>query len=535
MKMNLKTVAAIAAILLIVVFVTGLRLMSSFRKPAPSPHATNPLSPFGQPGSALPDMTMIAGDQAAVFKLMTQYGLDIRTATYLAQAKARVLSQTNTSVHFVLTLPEGFTSDETITITPDVKYMPTPAELEASTKSGANTYNVKFTAENESDTKAHMTLQYFVPYRAVPAELQRRIHGESSSVHWFELVPSVWAQEGGGEGSGMSVYQEAGLEAAKEVLNDQAKEGKLSKEFPKPLAGLLDVLNAFKKEQEHVGWLDELDELQDCAENPTNPLTKKAFDQDPAYRDQVVHGVTQARGDVTGFTAMRFLNLGVSAATALSEAPLGPITGPISSWTDETLKQLAEQRITDAQKNVTHCHHENMLSGQFRPMVATLKFAYNRHDPETGNEFNGWNSGDEKRGFEGTVHMVPDSTGFLVGKGTAELVIQRDQHGRQDNGSAGEAHGETHTTSKGVGQIEIRAGGATPLSGVVHAEFHTEALKTDSEAKVGNLPPTHSHTENGIFGMDCDFDNVNFVHGGTYKTFVGGDAHGTCTIDLSPE
>jgi hypothetical protein len=518
MKVDTKTIVLIAAVLF--VLLTGLRFLPSFHKPAPPPQATNPFGSFAPPASGMPDMSKIAGDQATVFKLMTQYGLGVGTATYLAQAKIQVLSQSNTSVHFALTLPKGVTSDGTITITPDVKYTPTPAELEQAAKSGAHTYNVKFTVENQSDTKAHMTLQYFVPYSAVPAELQQKIHGQSSSVRRLQLVPLVWAQEGGGEGSGMSVSQETGLEVAKEVLTEQAEEGKLSKEFPKPLEGLMDVLKAFKKEQEHIAWLDELDELQDCAENPTNPLTRKAFDQDPAYRDQVVHGVTQSRGDVTGFTGMRFLNLGVSVAIGEQSGPLGVMIGPVGSWTDETLKQLAERRITDAQKNVTPCDVP-MTPGDLRPMEGTLKYIYILK-PLDGKS-------SETRMAEGKFELNVVQGG-LAGEGTAKFTY--DSMSMSDNPICK----GVGATAKAKGDVEIKAaGGGTPFGGVIELHFDGD-LPVAGTQLVGNGANNcieQSRSETDHFGSVCHFDHIDMVNGGKYSTFAQDDPHGTCTIEIS--
>jgi hypothetical protein len=70
MKARATTITVMVTILLILAVGTGVRLASSFRKPAPSPQATSPFGPLGPPGSALPDMSKIAGDHAAVFNLM---------------------------------------------------------------------------------------------------------------------------------------------------------------------------------------------------------------------------------------------------------------------------------------------------------------------------------------------------------------------------------------------------------------------------------------------------------------------------------
>ncbi|MFI5104836.1 MAG: hypothetical protein ACHP79_07935, partial [Terriglobales bacterium] len=173
MKAHTKAIAVIAAILLTLAVAAGLKLKSLFRKPTPSAQATNPFGPFIQTGSASPNFNPVGANQVAIYKLMSQYGLDIGSASYLAQAKAKLLSQTNTSAHFVLTFADDLTADETITLTPDQKYTPTPVELEKAGRTGVHIYNVKFSAIDESPAKARITLQYFVPYSAVPANLMQ--------------------------------------------------------------------------------------------------------------------------------------------------------------------------------------------------------------------------------------------------------------------------------------------------------------------------------------------------------------------------
>jgi hypothetical protein len=535
MKLNTKTIVAIAIVLF--VLLTGGHFFFSSHQPTPPQPAMNPYGAFGPPAGAMPDMTKMAGDQAKIYQLMTQYGLDVSSATYLSQAKAQVLSQTNRSVHVLLTFPDGISSDQTITITPDVKYMPTAAELERAAKAGTHTYNVKFAVKSESDTKARMTLQYFVPYSAVPSELQRLIHDQSSSAHWFELVPSAWAQEGGGGGIGMNMFEETVLEAANAELGKLAEEGELSEKFPGPLKNLMLVLKALKKGMDLSDWMGELNELENCAENPTNPLTKKAYDQDPSYQDQVLNGVDEARAGAVESTAMRYMNLGVTSTIGKENEVLGVIITPLSVWSDETLKQLAEENIEDAKKSVTPCPDEPMRAGQFQPMKATLKYDYYSITlPRDECDRNGnCSHAEERRHFECTLLLKPDATGLLVGQSTAKLEMKSDSNAHGPNGEGGETSRESHETSKGDLVVEIRAGGATPRNGVVYSQIHTDTLTTDGTQKTGFLPTARYHNENGAWGIDCDFFKVNLDQGGTFKVFQSTDGHGTCTLELSPE
>ena len=280
MNQQTKKIAIVAGVLLVALLI-GSRVFPKPPRKVPQPLPTNALNPYSQPPSMPPGfnpaaLTAMGMNQVAMYKLMGQ-GIPMGIASYLTQAKAQVLSQTNTSAHFVLTFASDLTSDVTITITPNQQYAPTSAELGQSGQ--RRVYNVKLSVQNESESRARIHLQYFVPYSAVPADLQRKI--QTSTAQWLELIPSAWAQEGGGSSMGMNVASDTAVEVTKEVLKQNAEHGKLSKEFPTPLSRMVDVLNALKKEQEHVAWLDELAELQDCAEKSYQSPDPKSVQSGP--------------------------------------------------------------------------------------------------------------------------------------------------------------------------------------------------------------------------------------------------------------
>jgi hypothetical protein len=511
MKLNTKAIIVIAVVLF-ALFRGGHFL---FRRPAPAPpqQAMNPYGAFGPPGGAMPDMSKIAGDQAKLYQLMTQYGLNIEAASYLAQAKVQVLSQSNTSLHIAVTFPEGVIGDETITITPDVKYTPTAAELERAGKNDTHTYNVKFTARKESDTKARMTLQYFVPYSAVPADLQQKIHASSAS--WFQLVPSVWAQEGG-EGSGMNVYEETSLELAKALLNQEAEAYEHAEKLPGPLSALMVVLKALKTGMDFNSWMGELNEIRDCAENPTNPLTKKAYDQDPTYKEKVLNGVDEARGGVESSTAMRFANLAVTTGIEKENEVLGFLIGPLSSWNNETLKQLAEQDVTDARKSVVPC--EDTRPGT----MGSLKYTYKRSVNLPGN------IQDVSGTAEGTFELKQDPYGHTVYAGEGE--------GKLDWTETGKTYINSQHMHKN-GDLEISLSGrGDPGDASLSLTFHGEKL-TYTYACTGNC---NKHSESGTEGFftTCTFESVNMVSGGTYSAPGSDDGTGaqtSCKLKISPK
>ncbi len=532
MNAQTRKISIVAGILLVVLLLSARVFRKTHPRPIPPAEANNALNPYAQPGALPPgfDPAALAAmgmNQVAMYKLVGQ-GIPMGIANYLTQAKAQVLGQTSTSAHFVLSFTNDLTSDETITLTPNQQYTPTPAELPQGGQ--RRVYNIKFSVQNEGPAKARISLQYFVPYGVVPADLQRKL--QSTTARWFDLVPSAWAQEGGGSSMGMNVASDTTVEVTKEVLKQTAEHGKLSQEFPTPLSRLVDILNAFKKEQEHVAWLDELAELQDCAENPTNPLTQKAFDQDPKYRDQVVNGVNQARADVTAMTGMRFLNLATSVATDLVEGPLGAITSPISSFNDESLKELAENRVKEAGKGIVPCHNQPIKPGHFRPLKGTLEYKYKRAHKDCSKD--GCSFGEETRLITGTFVLNPDPNGWgvLAGEGSA-MLDQKINAGFQNP----KCSGEDHSTLSGPVKISAESGGMAS-SGVVKLTVGGDNLEGEerSSQNCGAMPPTPSHWSNGGFGISCEVGNLDLVQGGGGSGFVVSDqGYGTCKIEVAPQ
>ncbi|MGC2193394.1 MAG: hypothetical protein WA628_01875 [Terriglobales bacterium] len=514
MKTNTKTIIVIAAVLFVLLI--GLRFSPSFHKPAPPQQAMNPFGSLTPQGAAIPDMTQIAGDQATVYQLMSQHGMEMDTATYLAQAKVQVLGQSNTSVHMLVTLPKGITSDTTITITPDVNYHPTAAELDQAARVGAHAYNVKFNFENLSDTKARMKLQYFVPYEAVPADLQRKIHGQSSAVPRFELIPSAWAQESGG-GSGVGVIMETVLEIDKAMLNTMAEEEELAKHFPGPLSNLMVLLKAAKKGMDLSNWMDDLNEIQDCAENPTNKLTQNAYEKDPTYKEKVVDGVKQARNDAVASTAMRYLNLGVTTGIEKQNETLGVMISPISSWNDDTLKELVEQHIKDSGKNVAPCEDK-------RPAKrATIKYAYTR------------------------VVNVPGDTQDVEGTVEGSFEFRQDPYGHTVYYGEGEATLEwtetyTHYSSKKhehlSGPLMVTANGrGSPEDATLTVNMNGENL-THTYACSGSCANRYSVIDTLNFIRTCEFNGVDLNRGGAYTVPGTDDGTGsktTCQVKIPPD
>lgn len=535
MNARTRAIAAIATLVLILGVAAGRRMHSSSLKRTEAAQSVNPYNLSGTSGPVMPDVSKIVGNQAAMFNLMNKYRLDPRVAMFVSQAKIEMISQSKTSVHYVLTFPNGVTSDEVITVTPHQKYTPTAAELQRLKHSGVQIFGPNLSVKRTGSGEALFTIHYYALQSSLPATFQPVIQESSSrsqSSGWgfFDFVPSVYAQEGGDNGSGVvtgEVMEFVKTEAVKGL--EIAEKEKLAK-FADNILTMKDLISGYK---EISGWLGEIAELKDCAQHPTNPLTQKASDT-AEYQQHVTGSLDDAAWDVQMAAFPKVANITAGALTQFMEGAFGAglLVAPITAMNDEAIAAIMEDEIADARKGVTPCHHEQISDGQFRPMQANFKYEFNLKSPNQCYQ-GGSNcgQGEEKRGLTGTVHMTLDALGFLSGKGDGEITIQKSQHASNEYG----CNSEWHETSKGLGEIELGAGGDSPQNGVVKAEFHSETLTTDGGSTPCKLPPTNWRHENGAIAIGCRFYNVNLVHGGTYSAFDNGDSHGTCTLEIFPQ
>ena len=542
MGSNERTFAILGSVVLVVIVLAGWGLKTLRERPRSSQQT---MEDFAQQAQAqaqamakaqgqMPDMAKLASmagmsggnlpaaAQVGMLQLVQKYQISMGTAAYLAQAKAQVLSQSSNSVRYSLTFPDGVASETTITLTPGQTYSPTLAEIARGQSTGVQAYRVQFSAKTESESKARITLRYFVPEAAMPANLQQRL--QNKSANFFQLIPSAYA-----EGNlGIDVVSDTSVEVTKEILKQTAEHGNLSKEFPTPLSRFVDLANAFKKETDHLDWMDQLNFLDYCANNPTNPLTQKAYQQDPNYQKQTQQSVQDARSDVMQMTAMRFLNLATSVATDLVEGPMGAITAPISSYNDGTLKGLADDRINEIKKQFPECKPADRFEpGQFRPMQGNFTYAYKLNSHECRSQCVDY---EEERKFESTVHLKPNDMGYLFGEGAGNITVKKKQHAwDQYCKNAG-----WRDNYDGNATIRLKAGGDTPSNGVVMANFGGDALTRDG-VQIGCDGKEQRLNGAASAGASCEFHNVDMVHGGSYSAFESGDGHGTCKLEIFPE
>ncbi|MBZ5655004.1 MAG: hypothetical protein LAO56_06955 [Acidobacteriia bacterium] len=433
------------------------------------------------------DADLPAGVNPATFrKFLNEYGLDRKSAVYLAQVKTSVVSQDNISVHLRFTFPDNLTADETITITPDAQYTPSAVELSGSGGTSLPIYGRKFAAKAIGPDKAQILLQYVVPLNSVPPGLQQTIRGRASAAQWFTLVPSAWAQSGGG-GAGVS----SSFEMAQTLYD-----------------ALSDIGNAFSKSEEHSNWMQQLDAMENCAKNPTNPLTQKAYQEDPGYGDKVLSNIQDARSEVQQMTAVRYLNQEASVATNLVDAPIGQLTGQVSDWNENVLKDLSNQQVQDIGKSV-NCE-DGPPPDPKQQHDGTIKYHFHRENYLDFDE--------DDRIVTGEFDLQSFQQGIVGLKGAAEFKTR-----------IRSSRFVTQGTCKGHDGL---SGGGT------NSSFQIQGGGMDGDCRgTDHGRPTHDWYQAGIGGFSCTFHNVDVVNGGSYTAQADGEdaPYGQCELELTPQ
>ena len=540
MRSTLK-VSIIAVGALILVVAAGYGLKSLFRKPAQAEalaqaqaqalnqlqmqQPTGPAGAFGQNGSVMPDMVNAAMGQAAVFTLMTKFGLDQEAANYFAQVKTQVVSQTDTSVHYIQTFPEGAKADTTVTLTPGQRYTPTPAERERTAQSAVPIYNVKFSTQDLGPNKVRITLQYFVPYSAVPPDVQQRLHLRASGAGFFALIPSVWADEGGGEGPGVAVASDTTMETfkevAKQIIEQMAKAKDLEKleKGPTVTYSFLYVLAGIKKYMEHSDWMNEINEMEGCAES--NPLTRKAK-YDPEHGNQAKEDLDHARSEIRQVSAVRGLNVATSLAASLVPGIFGTLMTPVSTWNDQSLKDVVEEPLQTPSNSVPACKKKPSMTGSFEYVYAR-KYDHHGVDGFLTREVNGTAAG------EFGLNSGPKGWGILYGEGTATLAWTEHEKAKDKSYVYPT---EQNGNLAGDLQVEVRGGGS-PRTAQLKLSFGAKNLTYDlicTGCDSGKGSKLHHEAH---FGRSCEFNNVDLVRGGKYSApTVEDEGFGTCKIEI---
>jgi hypothetical protein len=494
------------------------------------PLPDNPLTPNFQNDDtdASPDSPNI--DPIAVSRLMAEEGLDQDTASLIAQIDTQVKSYDNTYLTYEQTLPGKQALDAQITAIPDQTYAPTEAEIQEAAATGSEVYGVEYYFE-EIGGVPQFTLRYFVPYEAMPEELKASIQSSDSVSPTSAPVGLLPAAEASDSASG-AVFETVIKGIVKEGL------GQVSDKFG-PILSALGTAIDLAKIKDSRSYFSELDSLEDCANNPTNPLTKKTFEENPEEKQKTLDALKEARSEVTEITAVRGLNLAAKTGAKFTGAnAAGKIFfDSVAKWNDKTLEQVSERWVDDARKAVVKCDPPaTQLNGsiQYRVSYSQKSLSDNCNSYQAC-----WEQNEQASG--GGTFFVKVMPSGISGNGTGSyehtrtrVITGTPQH------PLTEYDGEWNYVRSGDVQIIVQ-GSLTYNSLYVNGAGNMieEGSATTYVVQPGAskaTPVTHARHIDTTGGFVCDFKDVDFVNGGKYHQDIvwGGTVAGSCDVELLP-
>ena len=291
-------------------------------------------------------------------------------ATFLASTKLEVTSSDKNIYKFVATFPTNTTADIIVRMIPNQKYTPTSEEVSAGP--GGQAYNARLRHSRTDDTY-QLKLEYFLPNGVLPASFGGSLQPAISqlAVVEGEVIPRVqlakyrktgtgydarYVAEGGGVQTGITVALEVALKQAGQEFISAAGEFLTGKGSPLTTAAssALEVIEVLNTSVEYQGMVAELDSLEASARNPINPLTQKAYADDPNLKQSILDEINSARSDLQSSQAALYLNTEISVGSGLLGLPvLSVAMAPLTSWNSKTLKQVMRDRVRDIRNMVT--------------------------------------------------------------------------------------------------------------------------------------------------------------------------------------
>jgi hypothetical protein len=285
-------------------------------------------------------------NQSVETDLMSK-GIPADIARFFAAVKTKSSTPNDSTCIYLQTFPNGATRQITLKVTPNVIYTPTASEDTMKTSNPVYNFKLKFSSNADSSIQK-IDMSYFVPQAGLSG-INTRSSELMTLLNRNTKLKSVASASAGNEGAGISWSEvvNKGNDVTISSLIDYATEKGIKTGPLGPLynlaSALSDVSTSLQLSQQVDNWLAELNALENCARNPTNPVAKSDHNYSPA----AVEKVQSARSELKAVNAVRFLNIMTEKA-----ADLTPVTAVMAVglkqgfvWSEETLNNYSSNTI----------------------------------------------------------------------------------------------------------------------------------------------------------------------------------------------
>ncbi|WP_148612956.1 hypothetical protein [Nocardioides rubriscoriae] len=239
---------------------------------------------------------------------------------------------------------------------------------------------VTLTAQQDGD-RYLLSMAYAIDAATLPEDIRARVtdtdgataaplEGEGDS----EVVVQPVAYAAGGSPSTVDVVVSGVVSQAQESYIDTWADRADSK----VATGSWEAWKAGNKVWDAVNANDmiaqalaKLDALSTCAENPTNPLTRSQYANDPSAKKKVTDQLTDLKQEIKENAAALFLQLLVDTGSSLAGSAkwLGFIVSPATAYVKETLSSSITERVREAEALVPKCNKQSYAISGSIPSV----------------------------------------------------------------------------------------------------------------------------------------------------------------------
>ena len=321
----------------------------------PAPAASAASAPAAASGSFVVNPAFAASLEAK--------GIPKDAAAFFASARLEPTGEESNTWRVRQTLPNGATRDIEMKWVLDQTVPPTAQE----TAAAARIFSAQY-ASSTLDGVVENRFQYFVPYSEMSTEL-RAVIGRPIGLSVKERPQA----EGGGAGANVYLVEtvKTGADVGIGSLIDYFKDkgipgaGNLGNLYSL-MSALSNIAGAANIGLESNNSQAELDALEFCALNPTDPLSKS----DPNYSADTARRVGGAKSELAQVNAVRILNIMTETSIGLDPklAALGILLKSGFAWNEQTLSKYVDNTILrEARLSVVPCSH---------PFTAVFTFSY---------------------------------------------------------------------------------------------------------------------------------------------------------------
>jgi hypothetical protein len=287
-------------------------------------------------------------------------------------------------------------------------------------------------------------------------------------------------------------------------------------------------------------YFSELNSMRDCAQNPTNPLTKKAYEENPAEKDRLLKQVDDAKSEVTQVTSVRVLNVAAKVATKFTgaTAPLKVAADGLAKYNDENLKEITEDVVDDTKNSIVPCHDLKTFDG-------TLKLSASRILEQCNSDGTECTTMATNVAVEGKFIMKESALNTFSVSGEAKYTKEESVQGSGGSSSQLQTTGKIRIDGSARQKFDVATKEwGTTLEGLTISGNSATLSKKGSVTQRDPLNPNTLKTESidttAQEGMHCTFNpNIDIVTGGRFIAKTGGaggvvkEALGDVSFDCS--